>query len=187
MTPSTELPAMDRRALLRSALLLVGGSIASGAPLELFARSTPKPTRFFSAAQFALLEEVADIMIPRTDTPGAREVGVPEAFDTLVKQWASPQRQLQFRAVLDDIQQTVMAKEGKAFMELAFEQRVAFISSYDSAKLLGSRAYAKFKELLLTLYYLSEAGATQELRYEHTPGAWEAATPVTPQTRAWAL
>ena len=48
-------------------------------------------------------------------------------------------------------------------------------------------AYAKFKKLVLALYYLSEPGATQELAYEHTPGAWEPSIAVTPDTRGYAV
>jgi hypothetical protein len=46
--------------------------------------------------------------------------------------------------------------------------------------------YAALKDLLINLYYLSEPGATVELRYEHVPGVWEASTPITAETRAWA-
>jgi hypothetical protein len=44
--------------------------------------------------------------------------------------------------------------------------------------------YAALKDLLITSYYLSEPGATVELRYEHVPGVWEASTPMTKDTRA---
>ena len=47
-------------------------------------------------------------------------------------------------------------------------------------------AYARFKNLVFALYYLSEPGATQELRYEHTPGAWEPSIAVTSDTRGYA-
>ena len=43
------------------------------------------------------------------------------------------------------------------------------------------------RRLVFALYYLSEAGATQELRYEHVPGAWEPSIPVTADTRGWAI
>lgn len=35
-------------------------------------------------------------------------------------------------------------------------------------------------------YYYSQVGATQELRYELVPGAWEPSVPITAATRAWA-
>jgi gluconate 2-dehydrogenase gamma chain len=44
-------------------------------------------------------------------------------------------------------------------------------------------AYSKLKELIVTLYYVSEQGLTQELEYDHTPGEWKPSIPVTPETR----
>ena len=43
------------------------------------------------------------------------------------------------------------------------------------------------KELVLTLYYLSEMGATKELRYELIPGKWEPWTEISPDAPAWAV
>jgi gluconate 2-dehydrogenase gamma chain len=44
-------------------------------------------------------------------------------------------------------------------------------------------AYSKLKELIVTLYYISEPALTQELTYEHSPGEWQPSIPVTAQTR----
>jgi hypothetical protein len=57
----------------------------------------------------------------------------------------------------------------------------------NNSSLLGARytdpAYAKLKELIVVLFYLSETALTQELIYEHTPGAWQPSVPITPATR----
>ena len=46
------------------------------------------------------------------------------------------------------------------------------VSAYDKAR-VQDPAYRKLKGLVLALYYPSEPGATQELTYEHVPGAWQ--------------
>jgi hypothetical protein len=67
-------------------------------------------------------------------------------------------------------------------------ERLDYVRKYDLEKLHGGDGvYARFKELVLTLYYLSEPGATQELRYELSPGKWDGWTEMTPDTRAWAV
>lgn len=156
-------------------MLLVGGG-AVATPLELFADSGPQ-ARFFGAAQYSLLEVVADIIVPRTDTPGAIDAGVPAAFDALMKNWASRERQEQFRALLAEIDQATRDRGSR---------RAEAVVAFDKSK-IDDRIYRKFKELVLTLYCLSEAGATQELRYEHVPGRWEASVKMTPNTRTWAV
>jgi hypothetical protein len=179
-----ELPGLDRRSLIRNAVLLVGGSLAAvpgGALAKTVRKAAKKPARFFSPGQMAVLGEVADIIIPRTDTPGARDAGVPESFDSLMRNWASAQHQAQFNALIDEF-------GGAGLMKFPAAQRVDLVRRLDAEKLAaGDETYFRFKALVLTLYYLSEAGATKELRYELIPGKWEAWTDVTPDTRAWAV
>ena len=181
--------AMDRRALLRSAILLVGGSMA-GLPGEALAQGAKAAStkRFFSPAQFAALDHVAETIIPKTDTPGARGAGVPAAMDALMGNWASAERGAQFRALMDDFDRAAKAEAGATVAALAPNRRLDFVRRYDAAKLEAKDpVYGRFKELVLTLYYLSEVGATQELRYELVPGKWEAFTTIGPGARAWAV
>jgi hypothetical protein len=185
MVSAEALPGMDRRALLRSAILLVGGSLA-GLPGELLAQSA-KPARFFTPAQFATLSEAADIIVPRTDTPGAKDAGVPDYLDQLMIHWASKERQAQFRSLVDELDASARAA-GAALPALPQPKRVEVVRAFDAEKLEAyDPVYTKFKELILTLYYLSEAGATKELRYELIPGKWEPWTEVAADTRAWAI
>jgi len=87
-----------------------------------------------------------------------------------------------------DIDAAAGGEAGKGFVALTPAQRLDSLQAYDSAALEGhSRPYLQLKELVLMGYYLSEPGATQELRYELAPGVWEPAMPVTRDTRAWAV
>ena len=74
----------------------------------------------------------------------------------------------------------------KGIAALPPARQLEVVAAYDKAA-MRNPAFVKFKGLVLSLYYLSEAGATQELRYEHVPGAWEPSIPVTPDTRGWAI
>lgn len=170
--------ALDRRALMQGAILLVGGAIA-GVPERAFAKTAP----FFAPGERAVLDAACAAMIPRTDTPGALEAEVPAFIDGMMTNWADAATQAQFRAVLAALD----ASAGKRFATLYPEAREASLAAFDKAAFAnGDAGYRRFKELLLTGYYLSEAGATQELRYELAPGVWEPAMPMTPETRAWA-
>ncbi len=177
MVEGARLPEVDRRALLRTAILLVGGSLAGVPSVALGATSD----RFFTPAQFAIMSEMAEIIMPRTASPGAKDAGVPDYLDALMTNWASDQRQAQFRSLFDEA-------GGVGFMNLDEAGRVAFMRNFDAGKLrVWDPAYTKFKELVLTLYYLSELGATKELRYELIPGKWEPWTEISPDAPAWAV
>ena len=168
--------ALDRRALMRSAVLLVGGTLA-GVPDLAFAQGKPA---FFTPAERATLDAACEAMIPKTDTPGALEAGVPGFIDAMMSNWANSITQAQFRSVVTEL--------GPHMANASPAEQATRLAAFDTAKLkTWDKSYMRFKELVLTGYYLSEAGATQELRYELSPGVWEPATPVTADTRAWAV
>lgn len=186
MQQTVKLPEVNRRALLASAIILVGGTL-SGLPDEVFAQTGQK-ARFLNERHFALLDEITEIMIPRTDTPGARDAGVAAFIDALMLNWASPETRRFLPALLDDLDKASAASAGQSFMNLPPAKRLDVMRRYDAQKLAAADpAYGRFKDLVLTAYYLSEPGATQELRYELVPGKWEATTTITPDTRAWAV
>jgi len=177
MNSLAPVPELDRRSLLRGAILLVGGSLAGLPNVALAATADAK---FFTPAEFKVLAEVAEIIIPRTDTPGAKDAGVPESFDALMANWASPAHKAQFRSLIQQFD--------AAGVLLGAAPRADVVRRIDAERLMaGEPVYRKFKELILTLYYLSEAGATKELRYELIPGKWEPATVIGTDTRAWAV
>lgn len=179
--PATPSFTPDRRALLHGAFLLVGG--LGVAPSVLGAAEAP----FFVPAERATLDLLCETMIPRTDTPGAIEAGVPAFLDDLMATWASPEHQARFRGTVLRLGQAAQADTGRRLSTLAAAERAAWLLKQDAALLASNDpGYRQFKQLVLTGYYYSEAGATQELRYELVPGVWEPSVPITADTRAWA-
>lgn len=184
MSESMDPRGLSRRELLFGAVLLVGGAPAV-LPTDLFAaEATTK--RYFDKARFEVLDAVCEIIIPATDTPGAHGAGVPVAFDALMQNWASSQRRQEFSDLLDAIDAAAVAQAGKKVLELSAATQIDVMTKFDAARFRKDAIYSKFKELVVRLYYLSEVGATQELRLEMIPGAWEPALKITPTTRAWA-
>jgi hypothetical protein len=183
---------LDRRQLLTYAIGLVGGTVAVSAFGEIgTAKAETGSALYFSKSRRALLDEVAALMIPATVTPSALEIGVPAFIDQMMTRWASQDTQKAFDGLLDDIEAQAVSAQGKSFLALAPDQRLAFLTEYDASHLTGDMAsmmgpYAKFKELLLSAYYLSEIGATQELRLEEVPGPFRGDIPVSEVGRAWA-
>jgi hypothetical protein len=179
---------VDRRSLLSSAVMLVGGSLASGIPTGLLAASMQAAPLFFSAEPFAVLSEVADIVIPRTDTPGARDAGVPAFIDALMAHWASAEHRQQTSAQIAAIADAARAAGGTTLSSLPRDKRIALVRAHDEAGFAaGDPGWLKLKELILVGYYWSEPGATRELRYELAPGVWEPKLELNADTRGWAL
>ncbi len=184
-----------RRELLRRAVYLVGGSAALGV-LEACSEGkgtastetvTEAAGRYFSPERMTLLNIIADVTIPQTDTPGAKEAGVPAFIDAMMVNWASKNTQAEWDGVIDAIDEKAVALFGAPLASLEKEQQFQTVKTYDEeAFSLGANAYGRFKELLLLGYYHSEPGATQELHYELVPGVWNACAPLSEVGTTWA-
>lgn len=179
-----EEPKVNRRALLLGAAVLLGGA---GALSRLLRNESADPAMgpVLTARQFKLLEEVTDVMIPATDTPGALAAGVPALLRGMLTSWASPESRAEITGVLEDFDKQAWARFGTAFVELQPERRQELVRSFDEDRMSRlDPAYSKFKYLVLLGYYHSEIGATQELRYELIPGAWRGCVPLSEIGRA---
>jgi len=184
-------PNLDRRDLMKYALYLLGSS-AVATTLASCAPGAGAET-YFSASRRAVLDDMADLMIPETDTPGARTVGVADYVDRMVAKWASKETRDELDQVLDEFRDAAREGNGESYLELEASQRLAHLKTFDATRVAGaSRSlapspYTTLKELLLTAYYLSEIGATQELRYEAVPGPFRGDIPLSEVGRAWAV
>ncbi len=176
---------IGRRGFIRNALLAIG---VAGVPLPAFEllAASPEGTRFFDDDRFAVLDALCETIMPRTDTPGARDVNVAGRIDAVMHSWASAQTRLDFTRVLDEVTAAGNVTCGMGLPSMDPAEQLEVVSAFDAAK-ARDPGYLKLKGLVLAFYYLSEPGATQELRYQHVPGAWEPNNPVTAETRAWAF
>lgn len=165
---------MNRRQALLAAITLLGGTVLDGA-LPVWAYEGTRvakgqPGRFFNAREMALLTDVAEIMIPATDTPGAAAANVPGVIDGLMLDWAVPATRVQFRQALADIDAKA-APHG--FMARPPAERAALLTSIDIAAFQGQgsadQAYRRLKQLIWYAYFTSE-GADPD--YVAVPGQY---------------
>ena len=190
----------DRRSMLETMAFLLG---AAALPADALAKPAARAKKFLDVGRMKLLSAVADTMIPQTDTPGALAAHVPAKFDALLVNWASPARRLELVGALAKIDAAAMTQEKVSFTALSPEKRNALLTALDAAalknvprkeKLTGMAAmmagpavadpgYAKLRELIIVLFFYSEAALTSVLTYEHVPGGWTPSVTVTPQTR----
>ena len=82
---------MDRREALKRTAWIMGGAVSAPAIMGILKGCAAKPTIdwtpvFLSSDQGVLVSQVAEIIIPKTDTPGAKDVGVPGFIDQILKE-----------------------------------------------------------------------------------------------------
>jgi len=183
---------MTRRAAIRNAVLLLGGAIPAAqlGLLEsaLAATGVESKPRFLDPDQFAMLERVADLIIPETDTPGAVSAGVHRFIDMLLAEWASPETQEQFIAQLSSIDERATELGMSGFLDGSEDGQVEVVRLLDEEAFAdGAPAtfFRRLKKLVLFAYFSSEPGATQALRFDPFPGDYQPCLPLGDDDRAF--
>ena len=192
---------MERRELLKIMAMTLGGSV--GLPKSAFARIgeayDEADLTFFRPAQRAQVAILAEAIIPKTDTPGAIDAGVPDWIEILVKDCLDPKDQSVITEGLAAIMLRCAKDHGKGLDQLSADEQVAFLTAYDKetealrAKLeQGGKPQRKtflqqFKELTKFCYVNSEVGGTQAFNYVLVPGKWVPDMPLEPGMKAYTM
>ncbi|MCW5911587.1 MAG: gluconate 2-dehydrogenase subunit 3 family protein [Cyclobacteriaceae bacterium] len=182
---------MDRREALRKTALLMGAAVSATALAGIMqgCKATPELTytpSFFNEDQARLISELAQTIIPKTDTPGAKETGVPGFIDQMLKECYKKEDQDKFLAGLADFDAVAKAAHGDSFIYLDPEKQLAFVKVQNEAAVNAVKAnpsqprpfILSAKELTLLGFFTSEPGATQVLQYEAVPGAYKGCIPL---------
>jgi hypothetical protein len=183
---------MGAAALVALALGLPTAAVAS---TELDEHDAPTPR------QRALMEEVSQLVIPRSATPGAGDVGAGdfailalahglESSRKPVKDAAAYARFLRNDGSVRHVawlERELDLRAGGDFLGADAARRAALLGALD-AEAFASRTsespWKAIKALIVTGYYTSEPGGSEELRYEPVPGRFDPDLPLQPGDRA---
>jgi gluconate 2-dehydrogenase gamma chain len=131
--------------------------------------------------QMTFLSALSDTIIPTRDTPGAVAAKVPETLEKLIKTWASAETQNKWHTILSGLKDK-LNEGGANFAKANSNERTARLGALDKAIFDDPKhplkAYRDVKSTIATAYYMSEPGATQDLRYAAVPGDFNGDAPV---------
>ncbi len=125
-----------------------------------------------SAAQAELVTTLADLIIPRTDTPGASDVGVTGFVDHLLAAWYHDDERDHFRAGLADIDR----RAGGTFTAIPADRQTALLQAIDGTKGEPGSAEAEFarlKALTVYGYFTAERVVKEVTREPVIPGRFD--------------
>lgn len=114
--------------------------------------------RTCSRSEMELIAKLTDLIIPRTDTPGASDAGVPEFIDRRLT--ASPDLAAAFRRGLSLLD--------SGFIQLPAERQIAILTELSNAATNApdtdrGRFFRLLKDLTIDGYYSSRDGLVEEL------------------------
>jgi gluconate 2-dehydrogenase gamma chain len=189
---------MNRRDAIKNATLLLGGVLSASAISGVMAGCKAEPKlgwtpKFCTADEASALEALVDRIIPKTDTPGAKDAGVHNFIDQLMAEFFQEKEKADFKAGLAKLDADAKAANGKAFAALTPEQQDALLTQYDAEAYDKNRKpddpphfFRSAKELTVLGFCTSEVGATEFLKYDPVPGAYHGCIPYSEVGAAWA-
>lgn len=178
---------MDRRTAIKRTALIMGGALSSSAIAGVLNGCTAEKQLdwqpvFLSKEQATATAEVAERIIPATDTPGAKDAGVPEFIDKMLNDIYTEEEKQQFLNGLMELNQESEAAFGDTFADLEVEQqnevlqKMAVASGNYEGE--GKPFFLMAKELTMLGFFTSEIGATQVLQYQQVPGQYKGCIPL---------
>ena len=170
----------------REVLLLLAGTAAVPDQLLAMGRAVHKKVRAgtlgaLNPQQNETVATIAELIIPKTDTPGARDAGVAAFIDVMLADWADDEQRQMFTTGLANIDERSRTAYRKTFVACTAEQQAEILEDldYELARLRDTKSdtsknfFQAMKWLTLTGYYTSEIGSTSELHYRVVPGRYE--------------
>ena len=202
---------MDRREVLR----LLGSAVAlSALPAEALTAiqqasaqvAQSKGLKTLNPHQNATVTTIAEMIIPATDTPGAKEAKVNEFIDLLLTEWYEPAETKEFLAGLADVDARSKKKFSAAFVDCTPAQQTELLTQLDAEAMdfagkqkkavtqssisplqqttpAPSNFFYTMKKLTLTGYYTSQIGFSKELGKFIIPPEHAGCAPVKEATR----
>jgi len=183
---------MNRRDLLRSlAAALAMPAIPGPAADRLLAgRRAPRPPgaslRVLDPHQRETVATIAELIIPASDTPGARAAQVDDFIDLLLAEWYPADERARFLSGLGDVDARARAAWGADFLTATDAHRRELLGALDAEVQALQRAnqhperhfFQQMKFLTLYGYFTSEVGAKSELHYIAIPGSYDPCAPL---------
>jgi hypothetical protein len=163
----------------------------------------------FTTADVAFLDEVAETILPETSTPGAKAARTGAFMALMVTDAYTPPNRQIFRDGMQRLEEACQREYGAPFIQARPDQRLALLKRLDAERqaeldaldaLRRSRApvpppqpadvpvhyFRLMKELALVVYFTSEIGYRQAMRYMETPGRYDPCAPHKAGEKIWA-
>ncbi|WP_104202319.1 gluconate 2-dehydrogenase subunit 3 family protein [Billgrantia saliphila] len=182
---------MNRRELLKMITVATGTALVGGNSLFAFSASD-ECDRGFSAEDIQRLDELAETILPRTDTPGAKDAEVGAFMSVFVSACYTPEERGLFQQGLAQLDARSRAAHDRDFLSLDDAQRRDLVVELDREARAQVEAsgephyFTLMKQLTLFGFFTSEVGATEVLRYEAVPGRYDGCMPYEEGEPAWA-
>lgn len=197
---------MNRRKALKQTGLLAGGAICVPSFLSLL-QSCANENRldwqpqFFEEKEAHIISTLVDMILPRTDTPGALDVKADMFIDKVIARTYDEKGQAAMRKQIDAFNAECKKDYGDDFHRLSTTDRVEVLKAAEAnsgkfnpgvwGTTVGEQEpvgfYRSFKSMAIWAYFTSEEMGEKVLSYDPIPGGFEPCKPVSEVGNRWSL
>jgi hypothetical protein len=168
---------MKRRFALKQLALAAGAAITLPSWANEWSKnSLPSIPTILSSSQEALLGEIVEAFIPKTDTPGAKELGVHKFINVMLTDCYEKEVQDTFSKTLSMIDEASTKKHKKTFTAISPAQRLELLKTIEKNKEIPN--FSDLKESTVFGYLNSEYVMKNLLKYELVPARFDGCFPV---------
>ncbi|HEU4850759.1 MAG TPA: gluconate 2-dehydrogenase subunit 3 family protein [Telluria sp.] len=148
----------------------------------------------FTARDLAMLDEIAETILPRTSTPGAKDAAVGAFIARYSAACYEPAQLRTLKEGIGAVDARMRIKNGVGFLNASTAQRQTLLAALDlearqHAAGKGNPAphyFTLMKQLTLFGFFTSEPGSTRVLRYRPVPGKYKGCVPYRKGETSWA-
>lgn len=170
-------------------------AIAEGCTVDTGDGWTPS---FFNDAENQFINELSETMLPKTQTPGAKDALVNRFLDTIRPLRFAEEDNLKYKADIDGLMAKAKTDLGKDFTRATDKEKLDWLTDIDQKSFAMLKAnpeitdaekpfYLSLKEQMLGAYFSSEAVVKEYFAFDPVPGKFSGCIPYADVGRAWAL
>ena len=188
---------MNRRDILRLTATMTGAAVVAPLASTLLTSCNMEPVipfkpAYFTEDEYALIKTIADIILPKTDSPAASEVGAPQMIDQMVGTVYDEEDKIEHKEKFAALLLFLNGEENKSpFIDKSEEEQFTIIKSIEDREVeieLVKDAYLEIKQQTIAYYLSSEEISKNYLNFLPVPGEYEPCITVEEAGgKAWAI
>ena len=197
---------MNRRKAIRNTGVFLGAAVATPSLIVLLNACKSEPRldwqpQFFTVEEANFISTLVDMILPKTDTPGALDVNVDIFLDRIFAQTYDEKGQKKIRADIAQFNADCEKNHGAIFAKLSNEKQISVLNAAEKSSGKFGRSvwgkgiedkgfigfYRSIKSMAIWAYFTSEKMGKEVLNYDPVPGDYKGCIPLSNVGNKWSL
>jgi hypothetical protein len=184
---------MSRRKFLKQVAIVLGASVSASLGAAVLKGVTVDSTaknNVLSGAQQQIITLLSERIIPKTDTPGAIDAGVPAFISLIVSDWYNQDEKNAFVGGLNEMDGYCLRQFNCSLEKATSAQHDLILTAFESRAEQSKSSdkpyiFSTLRELVVVGFFTSKPGAMQALKHNHVAGQFIGDYPLSKVGKAW--